>query len=74
MADLESYNLQFETEFDNSVKDVVSKVQDITQGNKAKIFGVSRRTIIDFEKADGSCRNYKLLYFYRLYVYGDAIV
>lgn len=74
MTDLESYNLQFETEFDNSVKDVVSKVQDITQGNKAKIFGVSRRTIIDFEKADGSCRNYKLLYFYRLYVYGDAIV
>jgi hypothetical protein len=66
--------LQFQTEFDNSVKYIVSKVQNITQANKAKMFGVSRRTIIDFEKADGSCRNYKLLYFYRLYVYGDAVV
>ena len=74
MTDLEGYNLQFETEFDNSVKDIVSKVQNITQTNKAKMFGVSRRTIIDFEKSDGSCRNYKLLYFYRLYVYGDAVV
>ena len=74
MTDLEGYNLQFETEFDNSVKDIVSKVQNITQANKAKMFGVSRRTIIDFEKADGSCRNYKLLYFYRLYVYGDSVV
>jgi hypothetical protein len=74
MTDLEGYNLQFQTEFDNSVKYIVSKVQNITQANKAKMFGVSRRTIIDFEKADGSCRNYKLLYFYRLYVYGDAVV
>jgi hypothetical protein len=74
MTDLEGYNLQFETEFDNSVKSIVAKVQNITQTNKSKMFGVSRRTIIDFEKADGSCRNYKLLYFYRLYVYGDAVV
>jgi hypothetical protein len=74
MTDLEGYNLQFETEFDNSVKSIVAKVQNITQTNKSKMFGVSRRTIIDFEKADGSCRNYKLLYFYRLYVYGDALV
>jgi hypothetical protein len=71
MIDLEGYNLQFETEFDNSVAEVVAKVQNITQGKKAAMFGVSRRTIIDFEKADGSCRNYKLLYFYRLHVYGD---
>jgi hypothetical protein len=71
MIDLEGYNLQFETEFDNNVAEVVAKVKNISQGEKAKMFGVSRRTILDFEKADGSCRNYKLLYFYRLYVYGD---
>ena len=74
MADLEGYNLQFETDFDNSVRDILPKVQDISQVQKAKMFGVSRRTIIAFEKADGSCRNYKLLYFYRLHAYGDAIV
>ena len=74
MTDLESYNLQFETEFDNNVSEIVQKVQDISQEEKAKMFGVSRRTIINFEKADGSCRNYKLLYFYRLFVHGDAIV
>lgn len=74
MADLEGYNLQFETEFDNSVRDILPKVQDISQGQKAKMFGVSRRTILQFEKADGSCRNYKLLYFYRLYAFGDAVV
>ena len=74
MTDLEAYNLQFETDFDNNVFEIVQKVQDISQEEKAKMFGVSRRTIINFEKADGSCRNYKLLYFYRLFVYGDAIV
>lgn len=74
MTDLEGYKLQFETEFDNNVAEVVAKVQNISQGTKAKMFGVSRRTILDFEKANGSCRNYKLLYFYRLYVYGDAVV
>jgi len=74
MTDLEAYNLQFETEFDNNVSEIVQKVQDISQQEKSKMFGVSRRTIISFEKADGSCRNYKLLYFYRLFVYGDAIV
>jgi hypothetical protein len=74
MTDLEGYNLQYETEFDNNVAEVVAKVKNISQEKKAKMFGVSRRTILDFEKANGSCRNYKLLYFYRLHVYGDAVV
>lgn len=74
MIDLEGYNLQYETEFDNNVLDIVQKVKHISQEEKAKMFGVSRRTIINFEKADGTCRNYKLLYFYRLFVNGDAII
>lgn len=74
MTDLEGYTLQFETDFDNNAREIISKVQNISQENKAKMFGVSRRTIINFEKLDGSCRNYKLLYFYRLHVNGDAIV
>jgi len=74
MTDLEGYTLQFESEFDNAVQTILPFVQKYTQKEKAKMFGVSRRTIVDFEKADGSCRNYKLLYFYRLKAHDDAIV
>jgi DNA-binding XRE family transcriptional regulator len=72
MTDLEVYKLQYETEFDNNVKEVVSKVNNISQGEKAAMFGVSRRTIINFEQ--GKARNYFLLFCYRMYVNGDAII
>jgi DNA-binding XRE family transcriptional regulator len=72
MTDLEGYKLQYETEFDNNVKQIVSKVNNISQGEKAAMFGVSRRTIINFEQ--GKTRSYWLLFCYRMYVNGDAIV
>ena len=72
MTDLEGYKLQYETEFDNNVKEVVSKVNNITQGEKAAMFGVSRRTIINFEQ--GKTRSYWLLFCYRMKAYGDAVI
>jgi len=72
MTDLEGYTLQFESEFDNAVQTVLPHVHNLTQGEKAKMFKVSRRTIIDFEH--GRTRNYKLLFYYRMKAYGDAIV
>lgn len=72
MTDLESYTLQFETEFDAEREKIVLEVQEITQGKKAELFGVSRRTIINFEQ--GKARNYKLLFLYRMHVYGDAVI
>jgi DNA-binding XRE family transcriptional regulator len=72
MTDLEGYKLQYETEFDNNVKEVVSKVNNISQGEKAKMFGVSRRTIINFEQ--GKTRSYWLLFCYRMKAYGDAVI
>jgi len=70
MTDLEAYKLQYETEFDNNVIEIVSKAQNISQGEKAKLFGVSRRTIVSFERGDS--RNYWLLFCYRMYVNGDS--
>lgn len=72
MTDLEGYKLQYETEFDNALQTVLPHVQNITQGEKAKMFGVSRRTIIDFEK--GRTRNYLLLFCYRLKAFGDSVI
>lgn len=72
MTELQGYTIQFETEFNNAVKTIVPLVQDITQEEKARLFGVSRRTIINFEK--GKARNYWLLFCYRMKVNGDAIV
>jgi DNA-binding XRE family transcriptional regulator len=72
MTDLEGYKLQYETEFDNNVKEVVSKVNNISQGEKAAMFGVSRRTIINFEQ--GKTRSYWLLFCYRMKAYGDAVI
>lgn len=75
MTDLEGYTLQYETDFDNAARDVVARVpQNLTQTERARMFGVSVRTIQNFEKCDGRCRSYKLLYFYRLYLDGDAVV
>jgi hypothetical protein len=72
MTDLQGYKLQYESEFDNAVQSVLPNVQNISQGEKAEMFNVSRRTIIDFEK--GRLRNYWLLFCYRMKAYGDAIV
>jgi DNA-binding XRE family transcriptional regulator len=72
MTDLEAYKLQYESEFDNSVRNIVAKAQNITQDEKAKRFGVSRRTIVSFEK--GETRNYRLLFCYRMHVFKDAVI
>lgn len=72
MTDLQGYKLQYESEFDNAVQSVLPHVQNFTQGEKAEMFNVSRRTIIDFEK--GRSRNYWLLFCYRMKAHGDAIV
>ena len=72
MTDLEGYKLQFETEFDNNADEVILQMQNFTHGEKAAMFGVSRRTIINFEQ--GKARNYFLLFCYRMYVNGDAII
>ena len=72
MTDLEAYKLQYESEFDNSVKAITPLVQNITQDEKAKRFGVSRRTIVSFEK--GESRNYWLLFCYRMHVFKDAVI
>jgi hypothetical protein len=75
MTDLEGYTLQHDSEFDNAVDAIVGAMpQNITQSKRAELFGVSIRTIQSFEKADGSCRNYKLLFCYRMHVYGDAVI
>lgn len=72
MTDLQGYKLQYESEFDNAVQSVLPHVQNISQGEKAEMFNVSRRTIIDFEK--GRSRNYWLLFCYRIWAYGDAVI
>ena len=72
MTELQGYTIQYESEFDNAAKTIVPRMRNITQQEKARLFGVSRRTIINFEK--GSSRNYWLLFCYRMNVYGDAIV
>ena len=74
MTDLEGYRLQFETEFDNNVRDILPKLQEFTQSQKALMFGVSRKTIYSFERVDGSCRNYWLLFCYRMHAFGDAVI
>jgi len=73
MTELEGYTLQYETEFDNEVRKVLPLVtQKSTQQERAEKFGVSIRTIQNFEK--GRSRNNWLLFCYRLNVYGDATV
>jgi len=73
IPDLEDINFGFETEFDNArikvLADIKAKAQDFTQDKKAKVFGVSIRTIQNFEL--GRSRNYKLLWCYRLVAYGE---
>jgi len=72
MTELQGYKLQFETEFDNNVKEVILQMQNFTHGEKAAMFGVSRRTIINFEQ--GKTRSYWLLFCYRMKAYGDAVI
>ena len=72
MTELQGYKLQFETEFDNAVQSALPHVQNITHGEKAAMFGVSRRTIINFEQ--GKTRSYWLLFCYRMKAYGDAVI
>ena len=72
MTDLEGYVLQYETEFDSERKKIVSHVQNISQVEKSDLFKVSRRTIINFEQ--GKARSYRLLFLYRMHVYGDAVI
>jgi len=75
MTELQGYTLQHDSEFDNAVDAIVKAMpQNNTQSKRAELFGVSIRTIQSFEKANGSCRNYKLLFFYRLHVNGDAVI
>jgi len=73
MTDLESYTLQYETEFDVEVRNILPLIaQKSTQQQRADKFGVSIRTIQNFEK--GRSRNHWLLFCYRRRVYGDATV
>lgn len=73
MTDLESYTLQYETEFDAEVRNILPLIaQKSTQQERADKFGVSIRTIQNFEK--GRSRNHWLLFCYRMEVYGDATV
>lgn len=77
MTDLEAFTLQFESEFDNARIEVIEVLKPkSTQTERANRFGVSLRTIQHFENTDNpdKCRNYKLLYFYRLAAFGDAVV
>ena len=73
MTELEGFKLQYETEFDNAVKDVVNLIaHKSTQQNRSDRFDVSLRTIQNFEI--GKSRNYWLLFCYRMDAFGDAIV
>jgi len=73
MTELEGFKLQYETEFDNAVKDVVNLIaHKSTQQNRSDRFDVSLRTIQNFES--GKSRNHRLLFCYRMDAFGDAIV
>jgi len=73
MTELEAYTLQYQTEFDNDVINILPLIaQKSTQQERAERFGVSIRTIQNFEK--GRIRNHWLLFCYRMDVYGDATV